>query len=140
MSELLVPKTEMSQKPETLPLPDSVEVNELYWHIKERGQLVGQESFDWREAGAILMLVETLGANYLIEPMHEDFSLVTRVNEDTKKTYNFAIPFIRCQANPDEIIRVGEILTIFDINRKTRVLEPGASFKTSPVKTVMYLK
>lgn len=143
MSELMKPKIELNVGSETAELPDSLEVNELYWHIRENGQSVDQNGFDWKANSAILMLIETQGAKYLVEPQQDSPALVTRVNDDTlctdARNQKFAAPFLRCEAWPDQIINIGQELTFSDINRSTRKLDPGTRYQTSPVRDIKFL-
>jgi hypothetical protein len=144
MSEMLIPEIETGTGFEKPILPESVEINELYWHVRDFGQTIEENSFDWRGAGAILILVETQGAKYLVEPQAGSPALVTSVNEKSVqadvKTAKIAVPFMRCEAWPDETVQIDQELIFADINRYTRKLEQGSRFRTSPVKTVKFLR
>jgi hypothetical protein len=119
-------------------------VQQLFMRLSTDGVSV-PELTDWssKPLSAILLATES-GAWYVIEPIYEQPSLVTRFSEATPFYGEFKLPspemILRKPGNPDQNLEVGKPVDIYGLPRRGTEFDPDSLYTTTPLTGIQYLE
>lgn len=98
----------------------------------------------WPNMGLLAILLRTEpGTCYIIEPVIDEPSLVTRLSEVTPYYGEYRIPsgetLVRRQGNPDRTIKLGKEVNILGLPRRGTVFDPDSIYTTTQLVEIKYL-
>ena len=120
-----------------------MEPSELAELIHREGEVVQAPTMVWRDLGAQAMVLTAMNRDYVFEMSAANPPLVTRLDPPAKPIKNgpyTMLPIERCEAEPDEVIIIGQSVLLRGLCRVTKRIQPAGGYNTGPAQGLTILR